>query len=178
MKRLLVLTPLTLLALATPVVAGGGCHTGKGAQIAVQNEIKVHHACFFAEAAHVAVGDTVTWFNASGLPHNISGPGIDFADLPDGSKHSQKFDAAGVYPYACTLHVGMSGVVLVGDVEIPGQPKASAAAVAPVADTTTSGGSDGGSPTAWIVGGAAVLVAAGVVLTFARREGRVPLPAR
>lgn len=178
MKRLLVLTPFTLLALATPAVAGGGCHTGQGAQLAAQRELKIHGICFAPEAAHVAVGDTVTWFNGSGMAHNISGPAIDFADLPDGAKHSQRFTAAGVYPYACTLHAGMSGVVVVGAVELPGQPKASAAAVAPIANTTTTDDGSGGSPTAWIVAGVAVLVASGVVLTFARREGRVPLPAR
>lgn len=183
MKRLLVLTPFALLALATPATAGGGgCMTGEPATIDAANTIKIDHACFFPVAARVATGATVTWLNSSGLPHNISGPGIDFVDLPDGAKHSQTFAKPGLYPFACTIHPGMSGVLVVGDVGLPeaapvvNPPAESAAAVQPVSSTTPDDG--GTSVVPWVVGGVLVLIASGAVVTFARREGRVPLPVR
>ena len=170
MKRLLVLTPLLLLALAAPASAGGGCATGGPASIDAATTVKIEHACFFPVAARVAAGATVTFVNDSGLDHNVSGPGIDFVDLPDGARHTQRFATAGLYPFACTIHPGMSGVLVVGDVGLPAEP----AAVVPVAKTTD----DGGSLMPWGVGAVAVLVAVGVVVGFARREGRVPVPAR
>ena len=171
MKRLLVLTPFTLLALAAPASAGGGaCHTGMPAAMDAVNTIKIDHACFFPEAARVAVGGKVTWQNASGLPHNISGPAIEFTELPDGGTYTHTFGKSGLFPYACTIHPGMSGVVVVGDVDLP--VAASAAAVQPVADTTPT--DDGGtSYVPWVVAAVLLVVASGAVLTFARREGRL-----
>lgn len=175
MKRLLLLAPFTLTALAAPASAGGGsCHTGLPAAVDSVTTVTIDHACFFPEAARVAVGAKVTWHNTSGLPHNISGPAIDFTELPDGAKHTVTFGKAGLFPYACTIHPGMSGVVVVGAADVPAE---SAAAVQPVADTTPADGG-GTSYLPWVLAGAGVLVAAGVVLTFARREGRVPVPAR
>jgi plastocyanin len=169
MKRLLVLTPFALVALAAPAHAGGGCFSGEPAPIEAADTIKIDHACLFPAAARVAVGAKVTWINSSELPHNLSGPAIEFTDLPVGAKHSVTFAKAGIYPYACMLHPGMSGVVVVGDVGLP------AAAVQPVASKADDGGT---SVVPWIVAGVLVLVASGAVVTFARREGRVPVPAR
>jgi plastocyanin len=66
----------------------------------------------------VPAGTTVTWaFNdrgASGdgepVPHNVVGDGWGSAVLAEGS-FQQTFSAPGVYPYTCTLHPGMDGVV-------------------------------------------------------------------
>lgn len=174
MKRAPVLALLLVLVPAPAFAGGGGCHSGLPSAQVPTTTITIDHACFTPEAATVAVGATVTWDNASGLDHNISGPGIAYADLPDGAKHTMAFHRAGLYPYACTLHPGMSGVVLVGT--LAGAPAAAASpAVQPVAAKT----GDGGSYVPLLVGALVVgLVAAYVVSTFGRRAGRVPVTAR
>lgn len=66
----------------------------------------------------VPVGTTVTWvFNDRGVggsgeavPHNVIGAGWGSTVLAEGS-FEQTFSAPGVYPYTCTLHSGMNGVV-------------------------------------------------------------------
>ena len=66
----------------------------------------------------VPVGTTVTWsFNdrgASGtgelVPHNVIGEGWGSAVLAEGS-FAHTCAEPGVYPYTCTLHTGMNGVV-------------------------------------------------------------------
>jgi plastocyanin len=102
------------LAPATPAYAGGGCFPGGPAALAETHTIVIDHACFGTGAAHVAAGAVVTWRNTSGLDHNISGPGVDYAELPAGATHTVTFATPGLYPYACTIHPGMSGVVVVG----------------------------------------------------------------
>lgn len=174
MKRVLVLAPLVALVPA-PAYAGGGCYSGGPAAPAAATTIAIEHACFGPVAARAGVGAKVTWDNTqSGLAHNISGPGIEFTDLPVGAKHSITFETAGLYPYACTLHPGMSGVVVVG-ADVPAAP-VETPAVRPVATTS---GDDGGSYVPLGVGVLAVAVVAGlVVVTFGRRERGVPVPAR
>lgn len=173
MKRVLVLAPLLTLVPA-PAYAGGGCHTGAPADAVAATTIAIDHACFGPVAARVGVGKTVTWDNTkSGIEHNISGPGIQYTELPAGAKHTITFESAGLYPYACTLHPGMSGVVVVG-AGLPAAP-VETPAVAPVA----SSGDDGGSHVPLGIGVLAVAVVAGVVVvTFGRRERGVPVPAR
>ena len=172
MKRALALAPFLLLVPAAPALAGGGCHTGGPATLRAGTVVRVDHACFTIPALRVPLGKTVTWDNDSGLDHNISGPGIDPAELPNGGTYTMTFREAGIYPYACTLHPGMSGVVVVGTAALDPEP-----AVQPVAATRARGG--GGSVTPWALAAVATaLVAAVVVTTFAKRERGVPVPAR
>jgi hypothetical protein len=55
-------------------------------------------------------------------------------EVQPGQKISYTFDTAGIYPYACVLHPGMSGAIVVGD--------AAGAAAAPGAGTTSGGSTD------------------------------------
>jgi plastocyanin len=175
MKRT-ALALLVLGAAAAPASAGGGgCHTGGGVDEKAATTVKIDHACFLPGAAFVAPGATVTFLNDSGLDHNIGGPGIEFQELANGGKVAITFATSGLYPYACTLHPGMAGVVVVGP--LPTAPAAEPAAMAPAATTTTADG--GGSSAAPLVAGvAAAVVVGGAAVTFGRRARGVPQPAR
>jgi plastocyanin len=60
----------------------------------------------------VGVGDTVTWVWEGGAQHNVVGDGFESDDQSSGSfRHA--FDEPGTYQYACTLHPGMQGDVIV-----------------------------------------------------------------
>ena len=172
MKR----TALALLVLAgtaTPAAAGGGCHTnGRPSDQAAVTTVRIDHACFRPGVALVAPGAEVTFVNDSGLEHNLTGPAFDYTELPDGGSAKMTFAEPGLYPFACTLHPGMSGVVVAG--ALPSAPAAAPAAVAPVPTT----GGDDSSAAPLVAGGIAAAVVAGAVVGFGRRTKGVPLPAR
>jgi len=89
------------------------------------------------------------------LPHVISGVGWGSVSgyvaagvpmLQPGETFTHTFTTAGLYPYACYLHPGMSGVVIVGDsdaaatsattAQSPSGPTAPASAEAPPSSDT------------------------------------------
>jgi putative oxidoreductase len=64
----------------------------------------------------VEVGDTVTWVWEGDAQHNVVGDGFESDDQSSGSfRHA--FDEQGTYQYACTLHPGMQGDVVVEERE-------------------------------------------------------------
>jgi len=65
----------------------------------------------------VGVGDAVTFTNVDPFPHSVLGANATWGDYAGFKKKSvsYRFSEPGVYPYVCTYHVGMVGVVVVGD---------------------------------------------------------------
>lgn len=63
----------------------------------------------------VAPGDTVTWRNTDPFPHNVTATGGAFrsGDLDPDGRWQLHAPGPGVYPYTCTLHPGMKGVLRV-----------------------------------------------------------------
>ena len=104
---------------AAPARAGGGCHEGmtRGTGTA----IKIVDACFTPTILQVDPGETVTWVNDDAFVHNVTANGWGHFDDPQPlARYSATFDQDGLYPFACTLHPGMSGVILVGAGTGPG----------------------------------------------------------
>lgn len=70
---------------------------------------------------NVPVGAEVTFKNGSQFAHLITGANQEWgspeAEVAPGKAVAYTFDKAGVFPYACALHPGMSGVVVVGGAE-------------------------------------------------------------
>ena len=96
----------------------------------VQFHPEVHHSprggevidnfLFAPESVSVTSGATVTWINcepAGTEPHTTtsaaSTPLWDSGEFPSGDRYSHTFNTPGVYPYFCTSHSGMNGVVVV-----------------------------------------------------------------
>jgi plastocyanin len=119
----------------TPLVsAGDPCYhdfaiPAVTTQAAIQ--IKLMPCAFAPTVTQVATGSTVTFFNGPDFTHLITGAnqgwGSRDVEVRPGQTVSYTFDTAGVYPYACALHRGMSGTIVVGD----------------AATTITTGGSAG-----------------------------------
>jgi plastocyanin len=63
----------------------------------------------------VAAGTTVTWTNTDSISHtstsNVSG--FDSGTLAPNGRFSFTFQAAGTFPYHCSIHPGMVGTVVV-----------------------------------------------------------------
>jgi plastocyanin len=60
----------------------------------------------------VQVGDEVTWVWDGQAQHNVVGEGFQSADQSSGS-FEHTFEQPGTYEYACTIHPGMDGSVVV-----------------------------------------------------------------
>jgi plastocyanin len=63
----------------------------------------------------VPLGSTVTWTNADPFPHNVDSTAAGFhsGDLAPGAVWNVEANTRGVFPYKCTLHPGMTGVLRV-----------------------------------------------------------------
>lgn len=69
---------------------------------------------FVPSAVSVTVGGAVTFTNPTDETHNITFTGEPAsATLAPGQSHQESFPATGSFPFACTLHAGMSGTVTV-----------------------------------------------------------------
>jgi plastocyanin len=159
------------LAAAPAVIAGDPCY--HGFEIPARSEeaayqIKVAPCAFAPTVAHVAVGATVTFFNGPDFKHLITGANAEWGsrdvELQPGQQVSYRFDKAGIYPYACALHRGMSGAIVVGSVAAP-------AAAGPAQPAGTAGSSgDGSAALPVAVAGGLIVALAGAGLFLARRR--------
>lgn len=100
---------------AVPAAAGGGCHLGvtQGSGTTVE----MVDACFTPTVLYVdPTAKFVTFVNRSGMSHNVTANQWGhFDDIPDGDGFRASFPQPGVYPFACSIHPGMSGAIVVGD---------------------------------------------------------------
>jgi hypothetical protein len=87
-------------------------------------------ACFTPTLLHTDVGDTITFTNRDVMEHNVAPAGWGWGHvepLRQGESFTASFDEPGIYSYACSLHTGMTGAVVVGEPEA----SVSVASVAP-----------------------------------------------
>jgi plastocyanin len=152
------------LAGVSTATAGGGGHCAPTEDRG--DRVELEGACFTPTTLHTDPGTTITFVNRDPYAHNVSGTGWgNYEDMNQGDRFTTSFADEGLYPFACTLHPGMTGVIVVGD-------DAGAAAVSdvqPLAASTSPAPSDGD----WIAAGAvglAVGAAAGAGLVAVRRR--------
>lgn len=125
---------VTILAgaaiLGTAAAAGGGgCHsTDPSASQARGTAVEIRQCKFTPVVLFAPVGATVIWAQNDVVPHNVVGLGWGDSTLlmtgaqsnTNPSVYKTTFATPGIYPYHCTLHPEMSGVVIVGDVDVTG----------------------------------------------------------
>jgi plastocyanin len=161
-------------------LAGGYCRTP--ATDAAGTTVTMRDHCYSPTVLRAPAGGTVTFVNADQVAHPTVGRGSDwYADVAAGGRATIRFDRPGIYPYFCHQHLGMIGVVVVGD----GRGRAAAPVVVadppgpatrPAAAEATAAGR--GAP--WSLAGAALLglaVVGGALVAAWRRRGR-PTPER
>jgi plastocyanin len=125
MRRTIVAAAVVGAALAVAgipgaALAGGGCHGGMTeADATGQDEATVHmvDACFDPSVLRVDPGASVTFVSGdAGMTHNVGGTEWGFyGEMREGDTFTATFDDAGVYPFACSYHPGMTGAIVVGD---------------------------------------------------------------
>ena len=106
---------LVLLPGVASASGGGGC--GQPVTDATASGVDIEDFCFSPTIVRVGVGDAVTFTNVDPFPHSVLGANATWGDYAGFKKKSvtYRFSEPGVYPYVCTYHVGMVGVVVVGD---------------------------------------------------------------
>jgi plastocyanin len=110
------LVPMT----AGSATAGGGCYQptteGRGTVVTMSEQ------CFGPAILRVDTGSKVTWVNKDPVAHNVIGHGVAWGSGPDlqpGDRFSEVFRKPGAYAYACWIHPGMTGLVVVGHAGVP-----------------------------------------------------------
>jgi len=132
--------PLLLLlgsAAAGAVFAGGGCHGGSENQAtpaeADASVVKIDGCTFAPTVARVPAGVDVRFINSSIAFHDIVGRDRAWGTegLDPGEQFVHRFQDTGVYPFSCSLHPGMAGVIVVGSPAVAVDDAAQVAAVEP-----------------------------------------------
>ena len=94
---------LLAAALALPVLAAAETHT-----------VRIEGMQFVPATLTVKAGDKVLWRNADLVPHTVTAAGqFDSRTIVTEGTWSYVPGKAGSYPYACTLHPGMKGTLVV-----------------------------------------------------------------
>ncbi len=169
-----------LLPASAALAGGGGCHTG-----ATQGEgdtVEIKDACFTPSILRIDPGGSVTFVNLDEITHNVGGTlWGNFEDMRRNDAFTATFDEAGVYPYACSYHPGMTGAVVVGSGIGAGNGEAVSnaalqqpAAASPVVEVRTVTEEASGTPVAigWIVGGVLGLALGFTIAALVRRGGQ------
>jgi plastocyanin len=107
-----------LIALAVAAGAFGSDRSGQPAVAAEQDsvvEIEIREYRFRADTVRVPLGATVRWTNRDRVAHTSTAENEEWKSplLGPGESFAVKLDQAGTFPYYCTPHPFMRGVVVV-----------------------------------------------------------------
>jgi plastocyanin len=165
---------IVVLGVPGAALAGGGCHGGVTQNDATGDKVatvRMIDACFTATVTTVDPGTGVTFVNADfGTIHNVGGNEWGhFEDMAKGDAFTVTFNGAGIYPFACQYHPGMTGAIVVGN----GQGAGSGDGItveplnAPAPQTVTRVvTTDGGSPVGLVAAAGVVGLALGAGVAF------------
>jgi plastocyanin len=156
---------------AAPAAAGAGCHgevtQGKG------DTVELVDACFTPAILHVQPGTSVSFVNRDQMLHNVGGGGWGhYDDMDEGDAFTATFDDEGTYPFACSYHPGMTGAIVVGDGDGPGNGFAVDVEPLVLAPEEPAASASGGGA-GWIAAGVIGLLVGGgigVALRGSRRK--------
>jgi plastocyanin len=130
------------IVLAGAFVAGS-LGRGLDSAAAATASVTINNFAFTPATTNINPGDTVTWSNIhAGVAHTVtSDTGVwDSGNIATSGTFSRAFPSAGSFPYHCTIHPGMTGMVVVA-------AAASPTAAAPTATPTTPTASATSTPT-------------------------------
>jgi plastocyanin len=79
------------------------------------NEVFIQGSAFDPSTITVSAGTTITWTNKDGMTHTVtSNTGLfDSGSISNNGTYSHTFNAAGTFPYKCTIHTTMTASVIV-----------------------------------------------------------------
>jgi uncharacterized lipoprotein NlpE involved in copper resistance len=79
------------------------------------NTISIKSFAFSPAVDTISLGTTITWKNNDGVAHtSTSNNGSwDTGSIPAGGSKTTVFNAVGSFPYHCTIHPSMTGIIVV-----------------------------------------------------------------
>jgi plastocyanin len=77
------------------------------------SHVSIQSLQFSPVTLEVKKGDIVEWKNDDLIPHTATSPEFDSGALKSGQSWRHTFTKAGDFPYICTFHPQMKGVVIV-----------------------------------------------------------------
>jgi plastocyanin len=86
--------------------------------------IQIEKFTFAPREIDIAAGTSVAWTNRDETPHAISAADRSFVSsgMDTGDRYEHTFRVPGDYPYFCTLHPFMTGIIHVHDKAGTGAP--------------------------------------------------------
>jgi plastocyanin len=75
--------------------------------------VAMHNLQFVPATVEVKKGAMIEWTNEDLVPHTATSPSFDSGAILSGQSWHYTFTNAGNYPYRCTFHPEMKGVVIV-----------------------------------------------------------------
>ncbi len=114
--------PVLIVVLMTTLLAMVGCSQSGAAPQPTGSEegdgvvqVSMAGSSFEPDAVTIEVGQSITWVNQDSVSHNaVADDGSWKTDIfGAGESRVVTFDTPSTYPYACTLHPGMTGTVTV-----------------------------------------------------------------
>ena len=99
-------------AASAPAAGGGGCTTSSEEGAA---QVGIEDFTFSPGDVTAAVGETISWTNPDSAPHTatLDDGACDTGNIAQGATAGLVFDAAGTYPYHCTIHPNMKGTITI-----------------------------------------------------------------
>lgn len=99
---------------------GGACHQAPELTEATGDLVELTRNCFSPTVLRVQPDTEVLFRNQDEVTHHISGVALQWGTEPGpaigtGGSRTVAFSESGTFPYSCYLHVGMTGVIVVGD---------------------------------------------------------------
>ena len=85
------------------------------ASAGTQHQVVIDAMQYSPQTLEVRRGDVVVWTNKDPFPHTASsdGQGFDSKEIPADGTWTMEATREGTYPYHCTLHPTMHGVLVV-----------------------------------------------------------------
>jgi plastocyanin len=188
-RRLRIATLVAVIVtLWVPLGAGPARAGGCGSPPTQGTAIEIVDACFQPSLLTISRGATVTFVNRDPFAHNVGGHlWGHFDDLNEGQRFEATFHHDGIYPFACTLHPGMTGAIVVGDgvgagnghtvsVTIASKLTGAGSPAPVVAAAAPLPGDEETAPIGWLLGGLVVGIGLGALAwpaagRFRRRTG-------
>jgi plastocyanin len=75
--------------------------------------VAIKNFAFAPATVTIKVGDTVTWRNDDGVPHDATSATWTSGQISAGQSYTRTFDAAGTFSYVCKVHPAMKAATII-----------------------------------------------------------------
>lgn len=109
---------LAIIAISAFLVRSRNVEDGAGPAVFIPTasasaQVSIRNVEFYPATIEVKRGSVVEWKNDDLIPHTATSPSFDSGSLTLGQSWRHTFTEAGTFPYVCTFHPNMKGVVTV-----------------------------------------------------------------